>query len=235
MVYLTILGGRGRRIDEQVAHDLRIYELLGDIFGKRKDDFLRSLHLEPLDNEGVAVFRLNVFRDLLKGEVLDAVAEFVERVNNAVRILEMEKVVYEEHKIGMHVDAALIYTEAVETAWSRLRGLHIESEGLASFTRYLGEIAGSEKFRELRRRAREAAEARDQIKIRVWIEGDRIRVTREEHGEDLSAQVDSLFSRFKGDGEGAEVKYIKTTGDTSHIHAAILRGAFKCIGPNTTY
>jgi hypothetical protein len=39
--------------------------------------------------------------------------------------------------------------------------------------------------------------------------------------------VDSLFSRFNGDGEGAEVKYIKTTGETFHIHAAILRGAFK--------
>jgi len=225
--YLSILGGRGRRIDEQVAHDLRIHELLDDIFGKRNDDFLRSLYLEPLDDEEVAVFRHNVFRDLLKGEVLDAVAEFVEHVNNAVRILAMEKDVYEEHKIGMHVVAALIYTEALETAWSHLRGLPIESEGLASFTRYLGEIEGSEKFRELRRRARAAAEARDQIKIRVWIEGDRIRVTREEHGEDLSALVDSLFSRFKGDGEGAEVKYIKTTGDTSHIHAAILRGAFK--------
>jgi hypothetical protein len=80
VVYLTILGGRGRRIDEQVARDLRIHELLGDILGKRNDDFLRSLYLEPLDNEEVAMFRLNVFRDLLKGEVLDAVAEFVERV-----------------------------------------------------------------------------------------------------------------------------------------------------------
>ena len=89
MEHLSILGERGRRIDEQVAHDLRIHELLGDIFGKRNDDFLRSLYLKPLDNEEVAVFRLNVFRDLLKGEVLDAVAEFVERVNNAVRILAM--------------------------------------------------------------------------------------------------------------------------------------------------
>jgi DNA mismatch repair protein MutS len=61
----------------------------------------------------------------------------------------------------------------------------------------------------------------------VWIEGDRIRVAREEDGEDLLALVDSLFSRFRGGGEGAEVKYIKTTEDTSHIHAAILRGAFK--------
>ena len=81
-----------------------------------------------------------MFRDLLKGDVLDAVAEFLERVNKAVKILEMEKDAYEEHKIGMHVDAALIYTEAVETAWSRLRGLPIESEGLASFTRYLVQV-----------------------------------------------------------------------------------------------
>ena len=58
MEYLTILGGRGRRIDEQVAHDLRIHELFDDIFGDRNDDFLRSLYLEPLDNEEVAVFRL---------------------------------------------------------------------------------------------------------------------------------------------------------------------------------
>lgn len=56
--YLSILGGRGRRIDEQVAHDLGIHELLDDIFGDRNDDFLRSLYLEPLDNEEVAVFRL---------------------------------------------------------------------------------------------------------------------------------------------------------------------------------
>ena len=135
----------------------------------------------------------------------------------------------------MHVDAALIYTEAVETAWSRLGGLPIESEGLTSFTRYLGEIAGSEKFCELRRRAREAAEARDQIKIRVWIEGDRIRVAREEDGEDLSALVDSLFSRFKGDGEGAEVKYIKPRAIPPTYMRRFSEGPLKCIGPNTTY
>jgi hypothetical protein len=57
MRYESILGGRGRRTDEQMVWDLRISELLADILGREKNEFLRSLYLEQLEREETAVFR----------------------------------------------------------------------------------------------------------------------------------------------------------------------------------
>jgi hypothetical protein len=128
--YLSILGGRG----DVSTNRLRAISESTSFLAMSSASTLSRWTTRRSPCSG-----LTYVRELLRGEVLDAVAEFVERINKAVKILEMEKDMYEGQKIGMHVDAALIYTEAVETAWSCLRGLPIEPGGLASFTRYLGE------------------------------------------------------------------------------------------------
>lgn len=73
----------------------------------------------------------------------------------------------------------------------------------------------------MKERAYEAKKARDGIKIRVKIIGNRIKVRRYDEGEDLSAIIKNLFSRFK-EGEVEEVRHIRVTSEMSHIHAAIL-------------
>jgi hypothetical protein len=45
-------------------------------WGGKKNEFLRSLYLEQLEREETAVFRLNVFQDLMREEVYDAVRGF---------------------------------------------------------------------------------------------------------------------------------------------------------------
>jgi len=61
----SILGSRGVKADEQVLYDLRIRELVSEILGRERDELLWNLFLEPLVNVDAAVYRLNVFRDLM--------------------------------------------------------------------------------------------------------------------------------------------------------------------------
>jgi DNA mismatch repair ATPase MutS len=226
MEYESLLGKRGRRASDQVIWDLRISEILNDILGKEKDEYLGALYLEQLDEKDAAVFRLNVFQDMLRKEVYDEVVKFVEKIRECMRILELEKEAYEQHKPGLHLDAALEYIEALESFHEKLSSVKIGSEGLKHFLVYLNSIIESETFRSMKERAYEAKAAREKIKVRVKIIGDKIKVWSYDDGEDLASFIEALFARFKGSGQVEEVKYHRTAGEMSHIHAAILEGAF---------
>jgi hypothetical protein len=156
MRYESILGGRGRRADEQMVWDLRISELLADILGREKNEFLRSLYLEQLEREETAVFRLNVFQDLMREEVYDAVRGFVDKIRECEGLIKLEEDAYEQHKLGLHLDAALIYIEALESLYTNLRALGVRSEGLSRFLNYLQDIVESASFHSMKGRAYEA-------------------------------------------------------------------------------
>ena len=226
MSYRSIIGSRGTRVDEQVLYDLRIRELISEVLGRERDELLWSLFLEPLDSVDVALYRLNVFRDLMREDVCAAVDEFVERVREAMDYLEMEKDAYEPHKLGLRLDAALKYIDALESFYSKLSSLGVGSEGLKSFLRYVEGIIQSQGFKAMKESALEAKRARDRIRIRVRITGDRIHAWRFDGGEDMAKMIEELFARFRS-GEVREVKYIPMGSSLSHIHAAILEGAFK--------
>ena len=226
MSYRSIIGSRGTRVDEQVLYDLRIRELISEVLGRERDELLWNLFLEPLDSVDVALYRLNVFRDLMREDIYAAVDEFVERVREAMDYLEMEKDAYEPHKLGLRLDAALKYIDALESFCSKLSSLGVESEGLKSFLRYVEGIIQSQGFKAMKESALEAKRARDRIRIRVRITGDRIHAWRFDGGEDMAKMVEELFARFRS-GEVREVKYIPMGSSLSHIHAAILEGAFK--------
>jgi DNA mismatch repair ATPase MutS len=224
--YRSIIGSRGTRVDEQVLYDLRIRELISEVLGRERDELLWSLFLEPLDSVDVALYRLNVFRDLMREDICAAVDEFVERVREAMDYLEMEKDAYEPHKLGLRLDAALKYIDALESFCNKLSSLGVESEGLKSFLRYVEGIIQSQGFKAMKESALEAKRARDRIRIRVRIAGDRIHAWRFDGGEDMAKMIEELFARFRS-GEVREVKYIPMGSSLSHIHAAILEGAFK--------
>jgi len=224
--YESILGSRGVEADEQVLYDLRIRELVSEILGRERDELLWSLFLEPLADVDTAVYRLNVFRDLMREDVYVAVKRFVERVREAINYLKMEEEAYEPHKLGLHLDAALTYIDALESFYSELSSLGVESEGLRGFLSYVGGIVQSQRFKAMKERAAEAKRARNRIRVRVRIAGGRIDVWRFDGGEDLAKIIEDLFARFRG-GEVKEVVYIPIASNLSHIHAAILEGAFK--------
>ncbi|MCG2880071.1 MAG: hypothetical protein L7G96_01965 [Vulcanisaeta sp.] len=225
--YRSILGGRGSRVSDDLIRDLRLLELINDILGRNQDEFLRELYLEPLSNEETAVFRLMVFQDLMMNDVYRVVEEFVERIRESERLLQLKGEAYDQHRVGLHLDAALTYINAVESFYNELRAIGPRSEGLRQFLNYLEQVINSPYFRSMKERAREAREARDRIIVKVrFVEGG-IKVSRYDgDGEDLTALIERTFSIF-GDGGSEEVRWVKSTGDLTHIHAAILEGAFR--------
>jgi hypothetical protein len=225
--YRSILGSRGRRVGEdQVLYDLRIRELASEILGRERDELLWSLFQEPLDSVDAAVYRLDVFRDLMNESIYTAVERFVEKIRLALDYLEMEKDAFEPHKLGLHLDAALTYVEALENFYNEMTSLDVRSQGLRGFMGYIGEIIRGTRFKAMKERALEAKNARGKIRIRVRIVGDKVHVWRFDGGEDLGKIIEELFARFR-EGEVKKVRYIPTTSGFSHVHAAILEGAFK--------
>ncbi|MEM0003777.1 MAG: hypothetical protein QXE10_00975 [Desulfurococcaceae archaeon] len=206
--------------------DLRIRELVSVILGRERDEFLWSLFLEPLGSVDAVVYRLNVFSDLMREDVYMAVERFIGRVREALNYLDMEKEAYEPHKLGLHLDAALTYIYALERFHSEISSLGVKSEGLRGFLNYVEGIIRSEYFKAMKEKAVEAKKARDRIRVRVRIAGDRLIVWRFDGGEDMESIIGELFAGFKG-GEIKKVRYIPTGSSMSHIHAAILEGAFK--------
>lgn len=227
MEYRSILGGRGIRVSDDLIRDLRLLELINDILGRNQDEFLRELYLEPLSSEETAVFRLMVFQDLMMDNVYRVVEEFVERIRESERLLQLKEEAYDQHRVGLHLDAALTYIDAVESFYNELRTIGPRSEGLRQFLNYLDQVINSPYFRSMKERAREAREARDRIIVKVrFVEGG-IKVSRYDgDGEDLTALIERTFSIFR-DGGGEGVRWVKSTGDLTHIHAAILEGAFR--------
>ena len=221
---VSLLGSRGSKASERVLWDLRIEELVDDILGKNKDQFLADVFKEPLTDRDAITFRQRVFEDLMDERAYAVARGFVEGVKEVSRLLSLEADAYEEFRYGLHLDAALAYVNTLETTLSSLRGLNVRSEGLIHFVSYLEDLVRSEGFQALKGLAYKAKAARDRIKARVSISGDRIRVA-EDGGEDLSSRVERLFSRFKWQ-QVRQIRFTGSYGQMTHVHAMILRGIY---------
>jgi len=226
--YKSLIGSRGSKANEKVISDLRIEDLINDIFGRDKDQFLIDIFKEPLTDRSIIEFRLKIFSDIMDQKVYNAIAYFLNAIKDCNRLLNLEASVYEELKYGFHIDAALMYINALESSLKLMDGLVLKSEGMLYFVNYLKNLIQSDGFQALKSAAYEAKAGRDKIKIRIRINGLEVRVTKEENGEDLSSKIEELFSRFKGQQvqELEPVNY-HYSEQITHIHAAILKGVYR--------
>jgi len=145
----------------------------------------------------------------MMNDVYRVVEEFVERIRESERLLQLKGEAYDQHRVGLHLDAALTYIDAVESFYNELRAIGPRSEGLRQFLNYLEQVINSPYFRSMKERAREA---RDRIIVKVrFVEGG-IKVSRYDgDGEDLTALIERTFSIFR-DGGSEEVRWAKSTG-----------------------
>ena len=91
-----------------MIYDLGIRGLVSEILGRERDEFLWNLFLEHSNSLDVVIYRLMCFRDLMRENVYMAVRRFVEKIREAIDYLDMEKDAHEPHKLGLHLDAALL-------------------------------------------------------------------------------------------------------------------------------
>jgi hypothetical protein len=223
--YKSLIGSRGSKANEKVISDLRIEDLINDILGKDKDQFLIDIFKEPLTDRSIIEFRLEIFSDIMDQKVYNAIAYFLNAIKDCNKLLNLEASVYEELKYGFHIDAALMYINALESSLKLMDGLVLKSEGMLYFVNYLKNLIQSDRFQALKSAAYEAKAGRDKIKIRIRINGLEVRVTKDENGEDLSSKIEELFSRFKGQQvqEHEPVNY-HYSEQITHIHGGYVEG-----------
>jgi len=226
LIYKSLIGSKGSKANERTIWDLRIEELINDILGNDKNQFLIDVFKEPLTDKDVIVFRQRIFNDLMDEKIYSVIKNFVYEIKEFNKLMDLEAKTYEEFKYGFHLDAALMYIKALETTLNLIRNLNINSEGIGYFVDYLEKLIHSDKFQALKKIAYEAKASRDKIKIRISINGDKIRITEEENGEDLSSKIDQLFSRFKGQQVGG-LNFSNHYEKITHIHAEILEGIYR--------
>ncbi|NAZ39369.1 MAG: hypothetical protein GU345_05010, partial [Acidilobus sp.] len=98
---VSLLGSRGSKASERVLWDLRIEELVDDILGKNKDQFLADVFKEPLTDRDAITFRQRVFEDLMDERAYAVARGFVEGVKEVSRLLSLEADAYEEFRYGL--------------------------------------------------------------------------------------------------------------------------------------
>lgn len=226
MEYKSLIGSKGSKANEETIWDLRIEELINDILGNDKNQFLIDVFKEPLIDKNAIDFRLKIFNDLMDEKIYNAIKNFVNKIKDCNRLMDLEAKTYEEFKYGFHLDAALIYVNALDSSLNLMRELNIKSDGMLYFVNYLENLIQSDRFQALKRITYEAKTGRDKIKVRININGDRIRVAKEENGEDLTSKIEQLFSKFKGQ-QVRELKLVSYYEQITHIHAAILKGVYR--------
>lgn len=191
----------GDLIDDEVAADLNVDQIVGALAGKREEpDFLtRTFYAYPRDIEVVG-YRQEVFRDLEAPALREGLQRSCATLRGVrAQLAQLQRMGLPQQRDGWFLDAAGRYCEAITELVGTLSEAKLGSRGLRAFRETLADYAAAEDFATLRDDARSRAQALAAIRYCVHIRGTRVRVSRYAGEADYSAQVLATFERFQQD------------------------------------
>ncbi|MCL4438171.1 MAG: DNA mismatch repair protein MutS [Candidatus Thermoplasmatota archaeon] len=202
--------------------DLNLDYIVSSITGKRREEYLEKLYLTPLRSFENIRFRQDVFRDLQREEILKATREFSWEMSRVKRYLSGIGRLYRYQAERWLLDSVPIYCDCVTRFCKALRTSRPESEGLASFSRYLEQYVSSDSFQNLRKQAERIITDLDGVRFKMVISPGKIRVSRCQNEPDLGQEIRELFSRFSSPKDQQISRKYTRSGGMSHVEAAVL-------------
>jgi DNA mismatch repair protein MutS len=201
--------GRGTIAYDERDHasDLHLDQIVSRITKGRDDGpALEELYFRRTRDVETVHYRHQVFRDLDDPEVWEAVQRFCGSVREVLSHLSQARAMrVREQRQGWTLDAAAIYCAALRRLSSDLGEARLGSRGMADFRRYLLVYAASEELVRLETETAECKAALGDVRFLVNIDGGRVTVTRYEGEPDYSAEIQSVFERFR---QGAVRSYL---------------------------
>ncbi|MGH9170758.1 MAG: MutS-related protein [Acidimicrobiales bacterium] len=168
-------------------------------------------------------YRQDVFRDLEDDGALRAVTAFASKLQAMRLHLEQAGDLRHKHQVGRwFLAAAAVYCEAVAELESDLRGLPLDSSGLAAFRQYLGTYVASSEFKTLVHDTAEVTAALGQVAYCVHIKENRVTVTKYQGESDYSTEVLGTFQKFE---QGIVKDYrvaLASRPEMNHVETGIL-------------
>jgi DNA mismatch repair protein MutS len=202
--------------------DLNLDQLVDAVVAGRDEYDLRPFFHTPLQEPGAVAYRHEVFHDLERPRVRQAVVEFsdaLRRVRQFLKLIETQRYAYERER--WQLDAAIVYHEAVTALAARLVELEPGSCALRRLQALLGGYVASDDFTGLVAETREVTDGLDRVRYTVRIDGARVTVSPFRGESDYSAEVEGTFARFR---QGEVEDHLVRLGDPGamdHVEARI--------------
>jgi DNA mismatch repair protein MutS len=214
-------GHCGHALDRDAHRDLlgRLVEHLTE----RRGSYALEEFFTSIVSAADVTYRHEVFRDLDQPELRDGITTVCRALLRVRQILTMaSKLSYDIERQRWFLEAATVYTGAVEDLNELLRRTEPSSRALRGVAAWLERHVTSPDFRELTQSAAELTERLDAIRYRLCVFGDRVQVRLVDHDEpDYAIELLALFDRFRQTDAPSYLKEIRDPGSMDHVDAAI--------------
>jgi hypothetical protein len=203
--------------------DLNCDQIIDAITADKTFYDLKPFFYASLRRAGAVRYRQEVMRDLEAKPLYVCVTRFARHMQEVRDRLELSgKSFYAEQRQAWHLDAVVLYGQAIHTFAKALASLELGSRGFLGWRRNLETYAASDTFQRLMSDAATLRADLAAITYAVQISGNRFIVSPYRGEADYSAEVEACFAKFK---QGAARDYLAkyTAGnDMNHIEAKIL-------------
>ena len=203
--------------------DLNLDQVVEWIINKKDDYRLTPYFNSPLGDVDAIVFRQDVFRDLEDKTLRENIQEFARLMIVVRRYLGVARErQYENNKMGWHLEAALVYCDAVHGLVKTLTQAELQSEGLKGCLKQFTNYLQSESFKQFEQITRDIKSELSAIEYNVIIRGNWVRVRKYNSEKDYSREVKKFFSKFEaGEVKDFRVDLVVPSG-MNHVEGKIL-------------
>jgi len=209
--------------DADLFSDLNLDQVVAAILGGHGDDSLEPLFSAPMREVDAIEYRHEVFRDLEKPEVMDAVRQFTVTMQTTRAHLALAAAFDSRYpKEGWFLEAVGTYGNAVESFSQALNRLDLESRGLAAFRDYLADYVASDRFEALTTDTRQVGDDLRSVKYCVLIRGKRVKVTAYNEEVDYGEEVAKTFAKFERGTVKDHRAQFRGVADMNHVEVRIL-------------
>jgi DNA mismatch repair protein MutS len=207
----------------ELLTDLNLDQIISSVIAGRDEYELRPIFLSPLKHIDAIKYRHDVMRDLSDASVLGCVYAFSKQMRQVRHFMHLSETLRQAwQKQRWFLDAVLCYCEALTALQSGLSQLRLESMGWQGFRGYLNAYCASEAFAAFTKRAHSLRESVDEVVCCIKIRAGEVTVTRYANQIDFSADVLSVFEKFKRADAKDYSASLRSSSELNHVEEWIL-------------
>jgi DNA mismatch repair ATPase MutS len=211
------------RTEPEYFGDLNLDQFVAAVTARAEQYDLAPFFYEHLEDAETIRYRQDVFEDLERQPVFEAVAAFAKRMRDMREFLEQtRKLHYHYQQERWFIDTVEVYLDAVQTLAEALKETELHSLGMQRLRAVLTEYVESAGVATIVGDGRKAREALSEVHYAIRIRGNRVFVMKYEGEADYSQEVLSTFERFK---QGAAKDYrigFREPPEMNHIETNVL-------------
>lgn len=204
-------------------HDLNLDQLIEELTVRRQKRELAPVFHGPLRNAEAVQYRHEALRDLEQEELLAGTRTFVERMSVWRDYLaRSQNASYGHQRERLFLAAAQVYCQAVGTLAGQLSEVGVRSRAFSGLRDYLGAHVRGSAFATLSDEIERVVEGLARIRYTVHVKGGRVTVGAYDNEADYSAEIASVFAKFRWVGASQVRVEVPNPAHMNHVEAQII-------------